>query len=193
MDPVSNLSIRVLNHLIQGEQWAQERLRAHSGAQVLIGAGGLFKLRLGIDEHGLFRAGNPDVDPDVAITLPADMPVRLLLDRERLFSSVKIGGSADIAESLAFVLRNLEWDVEADLAGLLGDIPAHRLSKMARSLAAAILDGIDRATKNAIEYAVEESALLVAPHAIADFGRAVNSLRDDVSRLEKRISRFLTR
>jgi len=190
MDPISNLTIRVLNHLIQGEYWAQDRLRAHSGAQVLIDAGGLFRLGLGIDDHGLFQAGSPDSDPDVAITLPADMPARLLFDREKLFSSVKLGGSADIAESLAFVLRNLEWDAEADLAGLIGDIPAHRLAKMARSFSAAILDSINRATQNVVEYATEESALLVAPRDIADFGRALNVLRDDVARLEKRISRL---
>ena len=190
MDPISNLTIRALIHLIQGEHWAQERLRAHSGAQVLIDGGGLFKLRLGIDEHGLFRAGQLDAEPNVAITLPPDLPVRLLFDREKLFSAVKLGGSADLAESLAFVLRNLEWDAEADLAGLIGDIPAHRLAKMARSLSAAILDSINRASQNVVEYAIEESALLVAPRCIADFGSAVNVLRDDVARLEKRISRL---
>lgn len=190
MGPISNLSIRALNHLIHSEYWAQDRLRAHSGAQVLIDAGGLFKLRLGIDEHGLFQSGNAESEPNVAITLPADMPVRLLLDRDRLFSSVKLDGSVEIAESLAFVLRNLEWDAEGDLAGLIGDIPAHRLTKMARSFSVALLDSINRATRNAVEYAVEESAMLVASRGVAEFGSAVNALRDDVSRLEKRISRL---
>jgi ubiquinone biosynthesis protein UbiJ len=190
MDPVSNLTIRALNHLIQGEYWAQDRLRAHSGAQVLIDAGGLFKLRLGIDEQGLFTAGNSESDPNVAITLPTDTPVRLLFDRDRLFSAVKLGGSAEIAESFAFVLRNLAWDSESDLAGLIGDIPAHRLLKMARALSSAISDSIDRAAKNAVEYATNESALLATPHRIAEFGNAVNTLRDDLSRLEKRISKL---
>lgn len=190
MDPISTLTIRVVNHLIQGEYWAQDRLRTHSGAQVLIDAGGLFKLRLCIDEHGLFQAGHIESEPHVAITLPSNMLVRLLLDREKLFSSVKLGGSAEIAESLAFVLRNLEWDAEADLAGLIGDIPAHRLAKMTQSLSVAILESINRATQNAVEYAIEESAMLIPPRDIADFGNAVNVLRDDVSRLEKRISRL---
>lgn len=190
MDPISNLTIRSLNHLIQGEHWAQDRLRTHSGAQVLIDAGGFFKLRLGIDEYGLFQAGNTESDPHVAITLPTDIPARFFFDREKLFSSVKLGGSAEIAESLAFVLRNLEWDAEGDLAGLIGDIPAHRLVKMARSLSEAILDSINRASQNVAEFATEESAMLVSPSSIVDFGSAVNSLRDDVSRLEKRVSRL---
>ena len=163
MDPISHLIIRALNHLIQGEHWAQERLRVHSGAQVLIDAGGLVKLRMSIDEHGLFQIGDAESNPNVAITLPTDIPARLLFDRDRLFSSIKLGGAADIAESLAFVLRNLEWDAEGDLAGFIGDIPAHRLARLAKSLAAGISDSIYRVSKNAVEYTTEESNLLVVP------------------------------
>ncbi len=190
MNPMSRAVVALLNHLLQGEPWARDRLRAHSGAQVLIDAGSLFKIRLGLDEHGLVLPGIPDCDPDVAITLPPDLPMRLLFERNRLFSAIKLGGSADIAESLAFVLRNLRWDAEADLAGLVGDIPAHRLAGMARSLAASIADAARRLGENAVEYAVEESAILVAPRNMSEFGRALNALRDEVSRLEKRISRL---
>ena len=170
MDSISHVLIRALNHLIQGEHWAQERLRVHAGGQVLIDAGGLLKLRLSIDEHGLFQMGNADATTNVAIKLPADMPLRLLVDRDKLFSSIKLEGSADIAESLAFVLRNLEWDAEADLAGLIGDIPAHRLAKMVHSLASAISDSINRISQNAVEYALDESALLVP--SSSEIGRA---------------------
>ena len=190
MDSISHVLIRALNHLIQGEHWAQERLRVHAGGQVLIDAGGLLKLRLSIDEHGLFQMGNADATTNVAIKLPADMPLRLLVDRDKLFSSIKLEGSADIAESLAFVLRNLEWDAEADLAGLIGDIPAHRLAKMVHSLESAISDSINRISQNAVEYALDESALLVPSSSVGNFGSEVNKLRDDVSRLEKRISRL---
>jgi hypothetical protein len=56
------------------------------------------------------------------------MPAKLLLDRDALFASVKLSGSADLAECLAFVFRNLGWDIEEDLASVLGDIPARRLA-----------------------------------------------------------------
>lgn len=190
MDPLNHLVIRALNHMIQGEHWAQERLQAHSGALVLITTG-LFTIRLGVNEHGLFHYPDGDVfDADVTITLPSDVPVRLLIDRDKLFSSVKLGGSADIAESLAFVLRNLEWDVEADLARLVGDIPARRLARLGQALAKAIQDSAMRAAENVVEYAVEESSLLAANREIIEFSGSVNCLRDDVARLEKRISRL---
>lgn len=189
MDVINRLLIRALNHLIQGESWAQARLMAHSGAQVLI-ASGPFSFRLGIDEHGLFYPGEAAQDADVSIVLPSDIPFRLLVDRDNLFSSVKLGGSADIAESLAFVLRNLRWDGEADLAQLIGDIPARRLARLARSMALAIQDSIANTALNFAEYAQEESGLLAGNRVINEFAGAVNSLRDDVARLEKRILRL---
>ena len=102
MDPISHLIIRALNHLIQGEHWAQERLRVHSGAQVLIDAGGLVKLRMSIDEHGLFQIGDAESNPNVAITLPTDIPARLLFDRDRLFSSIKLGGGCGYCREPGF-------------------------------------------------------------------------------------------
>lgn len=189
MDVINALVLRALNHLIQGESWASARLAAHSGAHVLIEAGPL-ALRLLIDERGLFQTGQALAEPDVRITLPPDVPLRFLVDRSSLFASVKLGGSADIAESLAFVLRNLRWDAEADLAGLIGDIPAHRLARLARDFALAIQQAIGRVAENFSEYTVEEAGLLTARRDIGEFGRAVNQLRDDVARLEKRVSRL---
>jgi len=189
MDVLTSLAVRALNHLIQGESWAEARLIAHSGAQVRIESGP-FALRLSIGERGLFHAGDQAHDSDVCICLPSDVPVRLLFDRDSLFSAVKLEGSADIAESLAFVLRNLQWDAEADLAQVVGDIPARRLTRIAQSLATAILQAIGRVADNFAEYAVEESGLLTAKRDISEFSSAVGNLRDDLARLEKRISRL---
>jgi ubiquinone biosynthesis protein UbiJ len=189
MEAFELLVSRALNHLIRAESWAQARLVGHSGAQIRMDAGP-FNLSLGIDQQGLFHAGDKRGEPDVRISLPSDMPFRLLGGRDSLFSSVRLGGSADIAESLAFVLRNLRWDAEADLAQVLGDIPARRLALLAASLAQAMQNALGRGAANFAEYAVEESGLLAASRDLNAFGSGVNQLRDDVARLEKRISRL---
>lgn len=189
MDVINSLIIRVLNHLVEAESWAQARLIAHSGAQVLIESGP-FVIRLGIDEHGLFRSGELQRAPDVSITLPSDVPARFLFERDSLFSAVKLGGSADIAESLAFVLRNLQWDAEGDLARLVGDIPARRLARVAQTMAATIQQAVARVADNFSEYVVEESAILAANRNLKEFETSIICLRDDVARLDKRISRL---
>jgi hypothetical protein len=54
--------------------------------------------------------------------LPDDAPL-IRADRSAsLFSAATISGSADLAETLGFVFRNLRWDIEHDLSRVLGDI-----------------------------------------------------------------------
>ena len=186
MDAIRHLVIRGLNHLVSSEHWAQEKLRSQAGAQVLVD-GGMFRLGLGIDETGLFHASAGN-SPDVTLTVPADAAFRLLFDRDRLFTSVRLEGSVDTAETLGFVFRNLQWDVEADLAAVIGDIAAHRLTRFGRSLASSLQAAVRKTAENVAEYAVEDSAFLPAQRDVSEFGSAVSQLRDDVARLEKRLS-----
>jgi ubiquinone biosynthesis protein UbiJ len=113
-----------------------------------------------------------------------------LFEREKLFGAVNLGGSAEVAVSLAFVFRNLKWDAEGDLAGIVGDIPARRLAMFGQTAIARIQQGIAKATENIAEYAVEDSRLLASDKDLSAFGKEVNSLRDDLACLEMRISRL---
>lgn len=186
---LDKLLVSALNHLLQAERWARERLRPHAGAQIVI-VGGPLRLNLRIDEHGLLVAGEPSGIPEVTVSLAVDTPARLLVDRSSLFASVKIAGSVDIAESLAFVFRHLRWDAEADLARLVGDVPARRLALLGGRLGHQAQDGARRLIDNMAEYAIEDSSLLAAKRDVISFGNAVDQLRDDLVRLEKRIARL---
>lgn len=189
MDSVIRLGVRGLNHIVANESWATERLRKHAGAHVRM-VGGPLTIQLAIDQMGLFHLAHGSAEPDVRLRLPSDFVARMLMDRDNMFSAVKLEGSVDLAESLAFVFRNLAWDVEADLAAMIGDIPAHRLVRMGRSIATALRRSVSNAADNLREYAVDESALLANEGDITGFAGAVSALRDDVARLEKRVARF---
>lgn len=183
------LVVQGLNHLVRSESWAQERLRQRAGEKLLVEAG-WFTLRLTINEQGCFCVSDASAIPDVTLTLPVDAAVSALFDRERLFASVRLDGSAEVVESLAFVFRNLKWDAEADLAAVVGDIPARRLALAGRTLAAGIQESLGKAGTNIAEYAVSDSGLLASEADLQAFGDEVNSLRDNMARLEMRISRL---
>lgn len=183
------LIVPVLNHLIQKESWAKERLQPFSGAQLKISAGSI-RIQLSIDEHGMFALGNDAKTADVVLTLPSDAPAKLLVDRNALFSSVKLSGSADLAESLAFVFRNLSWDIEEDFASVLGDIPARRLAIAGAQLGNQLQNGVKRITENIAEFATEDSKLVAPKREIYAFCQSIDQLRDDAARLEKRIKQL---
>jgi ubiquinone biosynthesis protein UbiJ len=186
---VNALLVRALNHLVVAEPWASERLRGFAGKRVLI-AGGPFPVHLGVTPDGEFEVAESASEPAVTITLPVDFPARLLLDRDGLFAAAKLAGSADFAETLAFVFRNLRWDAEDDLAKWVGDIPARRLVQAGRAAHAWQKAALANLAGNVAEFATEDSDLLAAPRDLQAFGEAVSTLRDDVARLEKRLQRL---
>lgn len=183
------LVVKPINHVLGSTPWALERLRRHAGAHLLLKAGP-FELALCIDGEGLFCASQTRTDPDVSIELAADFPVRMLFDRESLMSSARLSGSADVAETLAFVFRNLRWDAEADLAAVIGDIPARRLSLAGARMSSEIRSGGSRLASNLLEYVSDESDLLASRASIEGFLGEVDELRDEAARIEKRIARL---
>ena len=90
---------------------------------------------LEITPGGLFTVGAKKAGTTVSISLPADAPLRDLIDRPSLFASGRISGSAELAECLGFVFRNLRWGAENDLSRLVGDIAARRLVAGGKQLA----------------------------------------------------------
>lgn len=189
MPSMVNAVVPLLNHLLEREDWARQRLLPFAGQVVRI-EGLPFTLNLSVGDSGVFRATGADDTAAVTIALPGDAPLRMLGDPSSLFGAARLSGPANFAETLAFVFRNLRWDYEADLAAVIGDIPARRL---ARSLAGGLAwqrSAAERLGRNAAEFATEEGGLVTPARDLAQFAQAVDQLRDDLARLEKRISRL---
>lgn len=175
-----------LNHVIQQQSWAQNRLRPFSGATIAI-LGLPFTLSLQITEQGIFSSTDASQVADVTLQLPPDALGRSLFAFDQMASAVKITGAVDIAEALGFVLRNLHWDIESDIAKLIGDIPAHRLARTGLSLQSQLSTAAERLTQNLIEFTRDESTLLVGNTELSEFCQSVDQLRDDLARIEQRI------
>jgi ubiquinone biosynthesis accessory factor UbiJ len=184
-----DIFVPLLNHLLAREDWARQRLKPYS-AQTAHIEGGPFQLTMTVDELGAFRPGKPEEVAAVTITLPSDAPFRMLTDPSSIFGAARITGAANFAETLAFVFRNLRWDYEADLAGIIGDIPAHRISRLLAEGATWQRSAVKRLGLNAAEFATEESGLVTSARDLTRFSQDVDQLRDDAARLEKRISRL---
>ena len=182
-----DILVPLLNHLLAREDWARQRLKPYS-AQTAHIEGGPLQLTMTVDELGAFRPGKPEEVAAVTITLPSDAPFRMLADPSSIFGAARITGAANFAETLAFVFRNLRWDYEADLAAIIGDIPAHRVSRLLAEGVAWQRSAVRRLGLNAAEFATEESGLVTSARDLTRFGQDVDQLRDDAARLEKRIS-----
>lgn len=187
---LERLVVGGLNHLLGEEDWARSRLKPFAGRCARFELGPMaLTVQVGADGM-LALPSTPVGEADVCIRLPDDTPFRLAIDRDSVFGSARLTGSADFAEALGFVLRNLRWDIEADLARVVGDAAAHRAVRTASSLLAAQKDGVSRLGANLVEYAADEAGWLLRPQQLAHFSREVALLREALERLESRVSRL---
>lgn len=185
-------ALRFVNHLLTSEDWARTRLKAFSG-QIIRFELGAFGVPLEISPAGFFRTSARCMSPDsvgVTVSLPTDAPLRLLTDRASLPAAARISGSAELAECLGFVLRNLRWDVESDLAEIVGDIAARRLLMGGQQLAQWQIDQVKNLALNFAEYFTEESPTIARQQDIGTFCREVKKAEETLYRLEKRIAQL---
>ncbi|MCM8612370.1 hypothetical protein [Accumulibacter sp.] len=184
------------NHLLETDDWARERLAAFVGKSASLRLGGREFLRVVIDERGLLQRDAAGTSATVAtvatvsIELPADTPARLLGDRAAVFAAATIAGSADLAQTLSQVFGNLRWDIEEDLSQLVGDIAARRGLQLAGHVARWHWQATSRLAGAVAEYLTEEAAEIASRRDIQGFCDEVDLLRDDLARLEKRLSRL---
>lgn len=165
------------NHLLLSEDWALARLRPFAGATFQIACGSLTAdFDVAIDGSLLPGSGRPAV----SVRLPADTLRRLLTDRSSIAGSVQISGSAELAEALAGVARHLSWDVEADLASLIGEIPAHRGVQIGRALFAAARSRLAAAPLPGV------AAMLVKRDEATRLDAEIAAFAADLQRLERR-------
>ena len=180
-------AISGLNHLLRQQPWAAERLRPFAGQAVEFRCPPFPDLRFKITDEGLLDRARAEAASALVVKLtPGALPFLLARD-ETARKQVEIEGSADLASTVDYLFRNLTWDVEEDLSRVFGDIAAHRLAGGSRAFAAWQREAALRLAENLAEYWTEEQPLLARPADVESFCCKVDTLRDDVARLEKRI------
>lgn len=187
---IDRLFLSATNHLLARSEWARRRLMPHAGRTAHLDVAPL-ALDFSVANDGfLAEWHSAEMPPDVRLTLPAaELPGLLTDGSASLMRHVRIEGSAEFADALGFVFRNLRWDVEEDLSRMVGDILAHRMVSTGKALATAQRQAVSNTAGNIAEYLTEQS-LLVRREALAAFSRELIELRDALGRTEKRIARL---
>lgn len=175
-----------MNHLLQGQPWLRERLIPFAGRTVQLESTPV-AVTLGIDANGAFVTADPAEPIDACVRVPPLALARLLAGDEGARSAVELSGDPALAGAVAAVVKELRWDAEEDLSRVVGDIPARRIVQAARSLANWQRDAALNLLRAVGEFLTEEQPVLAGREEIAAWAREVDTLRDDVERLDKRL------
>ncbi|MDO9006420.1 MAG: hypothetical protein Q7V20_23500 [Aquabacterium sp.] len=154
----------LLNHVVASEPVAMAKLKAHVGRTVDIRWTSSFvppfaawlapgstsadwapqPVRLTITPAGLFEVAAADgaANPPVGLTLTVHLTAPWTMARRALQGErpeVSIDGDAALAETASWLMKNLRWDIEDDLARWLGNTPSQVLRSVGESLKEAML------------------------------------------------------
>jgi len=135
-------------------------------------------------------------EPDAAITGTPLSLMRMRLQgrreqRQSLFGGdVTISGDAELGRQVNALLDELDIDWEEQLSRLVGDVVAHGIGSRARAFGDWARQAVETLSEDGREYLHEEAQLLVSRAELEPFLAAVDVLRDDVERLDKRVARL---
>ena len=152
--------------------------------------GRLLRLRLaaGPDGIGLTR---DDAPADAVVTGSPLRLAALLAGRSggRLTAAgVTITGDAEVAQAFEKLLRHARPDLEAELARLVGDVPAHYAARAAKGALEWGRRAAASFARNAGEYLTEEGRDLVPAAELDAFHSGIDAIREDVDRAEARLA-----
>ena len=179
------LALQAINHLLEQNPGASEGLARHAGKTVRLD-GRLFTLDVAISPDGAF-IDSASAAPDATIRLDPKLLLGLPLKGRVAFKTLDSEGDASLLAELNRIFQTLRWDSEADLAPLVGNMAAHRLSVGVQTLGAWARQNRESAAATVAEYLTEEQPLLVNRPQAEQFYREVDILRDDAARLEARL------
>lgn len=176
-----------LNHLLRHASWARERLAAHAGKAVCFDVAP-FAITLEILASG--EVANSAADAAVTFKLTPALAMRIAAADQNAWREVESSGDLALARDILYVAQNLRWDVEEDLSRVFGDIIAHRMAGAGQAFLRWQRESAGSVARQAAAYWTEEQPLIAARLDVEGFGRAVDTLRDDVARFEKRLEQL---
>ena len=143
-DEAQHRLVLLLNHVLQQEPEAMARL-ARQKSRVALMQWRRFTLRLQATPAGLLDIAPEGLVPDLTLTITEESPLSLAQAAIRGDKpAVRIEGDVQFAAEINWLVDHVRWDLEEDLARVVGDTPAHYAAKAARKMADALRGFVSR-------------------------------------------------
>jgi ubiquinone biosynthesis protein UbiJ len=137
--------VLLLNHVLMQEPAATERLARQKGQVVLV-CWRNFTFKVVVTPPGLLDLADAIAPAHLTLTLTQDSPFEVaqaLMQGDK--PAIRIEGDVQLAADINWLVDHLRWDLEEDLARIVGDAPAHTLVQTARSMAQALAQFVGKA------------------------------------------------
>ena len=186
----SQPSAATLNRLLTQNSWALPRLARFAGKTARFDIAP-FSFAWTIQHDGTLHASDDASTADAVCVIAPSLLPRLILHDEHAHAGIYSEGDEELLREIFFLSRNLHWDAAEDLSHVTGDIAAERIVQSVQGAQRQAREAAINFFRATAEYLSDERPLLSKPHPVSTFVQQVDTLRDDVARLELRIDRLL--
>lgn len=138
VDEVHRRTVLLLNHVLMQEPQAMERLARQKG-RVVLTQWRSFLFKVQIPPAGLLDLASANSSADLTLIITEDNPLAIaqaLMQGDK--PAVRIEGDVQLAAEINWLADHVRWDLEEDLARVMGDAPAHGLVQAAKAMAHAL-------------------------------------------------------
>lgn len=188
----------LFNRNIAASTEARSLARRLEGTSLQVEIEGRLKVRASVFNSGLALSNGADADagsanaatPDAVISGSAPALLQLLRGEGPATASragVQIRGDAEIANLYRQLFAAGKPDFEEELSRWIGDMPARRLSEVARSVRSWARRTRRTAGENISEYLQEEGRDLISKTEHEEFLSAVDVVRESADRIDARL------
>jgi ubiquinone biosynthesis protein UbiJ len=130
--------VLLLNHVLMQEPQAMERLIRQKGRVVRM-QWRSFTFKVLVTPAGLLDVAPQDAQADLSLVITEESPFAIAQElMQGGKPAVRIEGDVQLAAEVSWLIDHVRWDLEEDLARVMGDAPAHTLVQGARSMAQAV-------------------------------------------------------
>ena len=148
IDEVHRRIVLLLNHVLMQEPQAMERLARQKDSVVRMQWRDLTFMVV-VTPAGLLDVAAADAHTDLSLVITEESPFAIA---QSLMAgnkpAVRIEGDVQLAADVSWLIDHVRWDLEEDLARLMGDAPAHGIMQAAGAMAQAVRQFAGRASKN---------------------------------------------
>jgi ubiquinone biosynthesis protein UbiJ len=138
VDETHRRIVLLLNHVLMQEPQAMERLIRQKGRVVRM-QWRSFTFKVLVTPAGLLDVAPQDAQADLSLVITEESPFAIAQElMQGGKPAVRIEGDVQLAAEVSWLIDHVRWDLEEDLARVMGDAPAHTLVQGARSMAQAV-------------------------------------------------------
>ncbi len=135
IDEAQRRIVLLLNHVLMREPAATERMTRQKGSVLLV-QWRTFYIRFLVTPAGLLDLAPADAMADLSLTATDESVSTIaqsLLRGDK--PAIRIEGDVQLAADVNWLVDHVRWDIEDDLARIVGDAPAHAMGQVARRMA----------------------------------------------------------